>query len=291
MNRMIGLLLLLTTLLTHGSTVKAQLVKCRICDVKTGEGIAFSSIATRDAKKGCCSDIDGYFFANLNDTVRVSSLGYLPKNTVVVNTPSIDNTRIVFLEQTTIHIQELKVFGRNKEKRNYISLTSYKNKDEKGTCCSRPGYQVAVQMENNLNSEGLIEKLIFKLKLDGAKKHTCNLRLRIYDVKNTSQKLPGNDLLFENVIVKPQNGWVTVDVSKYNVPFLKGGVFVGLEWMESNTMATSNEHLNPGLCYFFGNGGAKTLTNFRENGWRSDNFIDQVGPGCMILKMEVSVKR
>lgn len=291
MKRILGILLLFITLATNSSLVKGQLVKCRICNVKTGEGIAFSSIATRDAKKGCSSDIDGFFFANLNDTVKISSLGYLPKNAVVSKVPSIGNIRILNLEETSLQLQEFKVIGRNNEKRDYISLTSYKDKDKKGIVYNRPGSRFAIQMDNNLNREGLIEKLTFKFKINRDRKKIVNLRLRVYNIKNASQKIPGDDLLLENIIITPKNGWNTIDVSKYNISFLKGGVFIGLDLLESNTINIYDEHLNPGICYYSGKGCSPILENYRESGWKSDQTIKLFGPGCMILKMEISVNR
>ena len=290
MNKLLCSSLLFTILVACSSASKAQLVKCRVCDAKTGKGIPFSSIATRDASKGCCSDIDGFFFADRKDTVKISSIGYLTKHTAISSIAPND-PRIIYLEETSIQVQELNIYGRKREKRSYITLTSYKNKDSKGTSYNQPGVRYAVLMDNGISKEGLIEKVTFKSEMERDKKQAANLRLRIYNVRTTSQKRPEDDLLFENVIVKPKNGWVTIDVSKYNVPFPRNGVFVGVDWLESNVMTTSNERINPGICYYFGKGGATTLMSFRETGWRPDGFIGHIGPGSIILKMKVSFNR
>jgi hypothetical protein len=59
-------------------------------------------------------------------------------------------------------------------------------------------------------------------------------RVRVYDVDLKTGN-PGNDLIHESIIIhgKHKGGWLTVDLSKYNLIAPSNGYFIAMEWINS----------------------------------------------------------
>ncbi|WP_320054488.1 hypothetical protein [uncultured Acetobacteroides sp.] len=273
------------------SAVNAQPVKCRACDCKTVKGVPYASIASKDGRRGCSADSAGFFFASLTDTVRITSIGYKSKNTAISTiSPNANGLRVVCLDEELAQTDEVVINGRKSGKRDLIKLASYSKKREKGVLHGQPGCQLAVRMVNTQNRAGLIEEISFKFEMEN-KKQLANLRLRVYNVNMRDKNLPGNDLLLDNVILTPKNGWVSVNVSKYSIPFPKNGAYIGLEWIESNIISPIGQRVEPGICYAFDKSCASSVECFRQHGWKPDFFAEDIGQGCMMLKMKVSFNR
>ena len=292
MNYLLRTLIFLHLLNFWVSGVEAQVVKCRICNSKTGAGVAYASIITQNANRGCSADSLGYFFASLTDSIRVTAIGYAPlKITIASLTPDANELRVGYLSELSLCMNELTITGRKTGKYDTFKIKSYSKSDEKGTRYNAAGIQFAVKMENKLSKAGFVDWVSFKFSRDGGQTPEATLRLRIYRVNSQNINLPGEDVLLENVVVKPRNGWVTIDLRRYNIPFPTSGIFVGLEWLESNVVTPKGGRVNPGVHYALNSSCAYSVECYRQNGWKPDTSFEQIGQACMMLKMKVSVKQ
>jgi hypothetical protein len=88
--------------------------------------------------------------------------------------------------------------------------------------------KIALLVPNPRDEEGLIKEVHFRLHHRGEGK--TRIRVRIYQ-RDSLTGLPGEDLLRENVFidVPTHQSVTTADLSRYAVPFLREGVYVGLE--------------------------------------------------------------
>lgn len=288
LNRVIPLFLLLLWL----TGAKAQPVKCRVCNSKTGVGVAYASIITKNGSRGCSADSLGFFYASLTDSVRVTAIGYAPQEMTISSlVRDVNGLRVAYLSEVSFGIDEFTIIGRKTGKHDSFDIMSYSRVSEKGVRYNRAGIQLAIKVENKLSRVGFVEWVSFKFHKGGGGTPEAILRLRIYRVNSQNTNLPGANLLLDNVVVKPQNGWVKIDLSRYNISFPTSGLFVGLEWLESNIVAPNGQRVAPGVCYAFDSSCATSIECYRQDGWKPDNFSKQFENGCMMLKMKVTVNR
>jgi hypothetical protein len=190
----------------------------------TSEGLPFVSIGIKNTSKGTTTDLEGNFIIDVNeaDTLIFSSIGY---KTLVLATIRLDNK--VFLEENVILLNEI-VINRSRN----LKTATKGNFKSKTVLFASGSNQYAKLIKNDLETEGIIEELIFHLD-PGIKKEThvnSAIKIRVY---SNSNGLPGDDLLRENIIVQLHKNThrVSVDVSEYKIPLPLDGAFIGFDFI------------------------------------------------------------
>lgn len=225
------------------------IVKGRICDSETGKPLEYTGIQLMKSNKGAITEKNGVFRLivnkkELSDSLLISTLGYervyLPVKNFSGNT-----NRTIFLVRRTINIEEVS-----------INLKDYKFKtigNKIGISIGSiyidtHGQQTALYIENKKKKQGEIVAVKYYLSRKG--NLIAPFRVRIFE-KDSITNAPGKDLLYEMLIIKPDNkrGWFTVDLSQYNLKLPEKGFFVGFQGIHPNDLNEGfkdvTKHSNP----------------------------------------------
>ncbi len=203
---------------------------------KSGEPIPFATIEIFGKGIGCAANYKGKFSLELpltclSDTVRCSSLAYASK---ILNIKSFSNDYsdiVIQLKPIAYTLKEIEVFepGTGKYK-----LGNYEDtKKSYGGHLSPQKAQIAVYMDSKRYKKAKILNASFYISRNSGKPETP-FRVRVYSVDERTGN-PGIDLILANIIAKGKRrgGWITVDLSKYNLDAPSSGYFVAMEWINS----------------------------------------------------------
>jgi hypothetical protein len=88
--------------------------------------------------------------------------------------------------------------------------------------------EVALFIPNGNRQEGYLREVGFFI--SRFSKYKTPFRIRIYEPDGD---MPGKDLLIESLVTHGSRGnrFCFMDVSKYNIPFGKKGIFISMEWL------------------------------------------------------------
>jgi CarboxypepD_reg-like domain len=225
------LLLLQNSLLYSQKTLKGT-----IMDSQTKQGIPYASIGVLGRSIGTIADENGNFVLRLNknsilenNRAIISSIGHESvsmqiskvKNSILLN-PERKELKDTIAKPSDF---EQKSIGRIAEKG--IGSLSFHNKHDKNID-DKLGREIGAIL--NLKGRGYLNRINFFINNNEFEK--VKFRLNIYNVKNNYP----NDLIISDEIfielTQNQKGWITVDVSKYNLRF-ENKVAVALQWIES----------------------------------------------------------
>jgi hypothetical protein len=202
----------------------------RVID-KSNQGIPYVNIYLQNRQVGMITDSMGYFSINqtlidnnINDTIVFSSLGY---KIIKESIKDIKEGNNIILSENSITIPELLVYPKKYKFRDYGFL---KSRTSLLSLSGNPGDCLFVHIQNkNDFKEGIVESVTFKLK-DVKTPDFYKVRLRLF-LKQ------GDDFIVNDVFEKPfviadfPEKSLTIDLKKFNIPFSKDGVYVGLEWI------------------------------------------------------------
>jgi len=202
-----------------------------ILDAESGQPVSFASVAWA-AGQGMMAGFDGKFqlpadfgYTHIvvscvgydTDTIEVKSayvqVNLIPK-AIVLNTVVISHGKI-----------NLERFGAEK-------------KYAESTFGAIEGFQVANYIPHpDISEKYHVRNLLYSVKggISGSsetKPKNSFFRVRIYGVGTDG--LPGKDMLEGNLVIIPDanNGWITVDISRYGLIMPTKGLFVAMEWIE-----------------------------------------------------------
>lgn len=206
-------------------------LKGKIIDQKTNQPIAFSVIEIRKIKTGTYSDSMGNFsinFKNADDSVEFSSIGYKLKRYKIEEFNELSDKNIK-LEPYLTTLPEVVVVPRVYKT---IKLGTTNKKPWRYSVANIFGSQFGISIKNNLKQVGFVKAVSFYIAKTGYPNTPFRIRIYSHDYLNNC---PGIDLLNENVIVSKTNGegWFTVDISKFNIPFERDGIYIMMEWIYS----------------------------------------------------------
>jgi hypothetical protein len=208
-----------------------MVLKGRIIDKGTNKPLAFSIVEIKALKTGTYTDSIGNFSINYkdtDDTVEFFSLGYQLKKYRIGD---LDNLldRTIQLESFYINLKEVVVVP-HKYKTIRLGITN--KKPWQFQIANIFGGQYGAYIKNTLKTQGYVKAVSFYIAKVGYS--NTPFRIRIYN-KNELNDCPDKDILTENVIVSNPKGegWFTVDLSKYGIPFPLDGMYVMMEWIYS----------------------------------------------------------
>jgi hypothetical protein len=210
-----------------------------VLDKQTNKPLSYSIVSEVHQKYGSYSDTTGVFtmlFQNINDSLRVSSIGYNTINTCIKD---LQKNATILLEPSPLHLGEVIVKPSGK-KLQEIEIGFFTKKTNLSSAMLYPINLKAVFIPfPKADGIFLIKSINFLyVTTDGG----SPLRVRVLKVKNDGE--PGEDLVSENLIInKVKNGKrlvANIDISKANIYMPKDGVFVAFEWIMDKSLAKTN---------------------------------------------------
>ena len=247
------------------SLLAQNIVKGQIVDDKN-IGISYANIYINSTNKFIQTDSTGKFLVNdnffsnstNNDSVIISSVGY---DTKMMSIETFKNyffaKKTLTLVERTIHLPEVLIKSQRVKLRDY---GYYKLKPSSLRLVSSPGNSLCVYIKNDDKTEGLIKNINFRVYSNNNKTKTFFFRLRFFtktkDGFEINDMLKGSDVLVKEFKKKD----ITIDVSKYNIPFTKDGIYVGFECITNpNEIHNINEKFETAI--------ACTSKNNEQNTW------------------------
>lgn len=189
----------------------------------------------------------------LNDTLKISSLGYETNQIVIKSLKSDFSNASITLLPIVYSLNEVEIFGIPAGK---YRIGNYENtKNGYGGFMSNQYSQIAVFMDSKKYHNSKIINASFFISKKGGKPETP-FRVRIYNVDPKSGN-PGTDLTYESIIIhgNRRGGWLTVDLSKYNLKAPSNGYFIAMEWINSGEQYFYQTYIN---CF------GKYVTNYGQ---------------------------
>ncbi len=211
--------------------LNGQSIHGRVVDSNTLEPLEYVSMGVLNTRLGTITNEKGEFSLAVNDlspdsTLRISMIGYKSQTYALGELPDEDMTIQLVIKPVQIAEVTVKPFGEAVE----IGTTSF---NRIGNWCgwggSRFGRGNEIGTEVDLgDSPAYIQSLHVHVHRQAY--DTSWYRLHIRTLENA---LPGEELLFENVIVSisEESGWVELDLREYNI-VLTGQVALTLEWLK-----------------------------------------------------------
>lgn len=200
------------------------------------KNISYVHIYFKNAKIGTVTDSVGYFSIdekllknNFKDTIIFSCIGYEKKEIPISTFINYNRHSNVIIKQNTIFLEEILI----KPRESTIYKFGYDNlKSSMLTIYGRPGKCLIVKIKNEENKKnGIIKSISFQVKNNNS---MINNRLRVRFFYQENEKFIFFDYFKEEQIIISDfsKKRITIDISKYNIPFPQEGVYVGLEWIE-----------------------------------------------------------
>lgn len=260
----------LVLILTYNSSI-SQTISGNIIDSVSKSQIPFVNMVLLKHNIGGYSNEKGYYQLDiqrkLNDTLKVSSLGYKTKFIPLSNFKD-KNIADIFLIESNINLKEVLISSKKIKYSKNIKL----GLEQKGNIgvSSLAGHQYCTLVKNPYRKNGKLKSVIIKLKKRKNSKYTASLRLHIYEY-DEKEKKPKNELLLENVIIKAKNKKYSliVDLQKYNILFPKKGLCIGVEWIVSKTGLKKFTKIGPMLRYTYIDKIIPSWTNYQNRGWKN----------------------
>ena len=194
-------------------------VSGRVVDAKTKEPIPFVSLSLIKRNVGSLTDERGQFELNDplspgDDSLWVATQDYEPYCKPI---------KVRSAENIVIELIRLVPAGNSVNTRR----SSQKPSEKFLPIFSQYAFLVP---NNKLKHFGKMRSVSFYLGLKGLPQEM--FRVRIYAV-NALDAVPGNDLLFDDITVKPQNGtgWYTLNLDNYSIRLPESGCYIAVEYM------------------------------------------------------------
>ncbi len=189
--------------------------------------LPYVSVSLPDKPAGVIADANGRFELDLIyssqsvDTLIFSSLGF-KRDTIIVQSKESEIT--VIMAPKTYKVPEVTIRPIIYEKK---KVGNTKDRQSGSLYLDTHGQQAALFIENTEKRKGIVESVEYYLSKKG--NIQAPLRVRIYDADSTGK--PGNDLIEDAVVVKPDivGGWFTVDISVLSVEIPENGMFISVE--------------------------------------------------------------
>ncbi len=219
-----------------------------IKDSQTNKIIPFSTVELMKKKIGVAANYQGKFSIQLsddcmNDTLIICSLGYQSTYKIVRTLKSNFSNVSILLDPVVYSLKEVEIIGIPAGK---YRLGNYEDtKKGYGGWMTEQKCQIAVFMDCKKYRNAKIVNASFFITRTHGKPETP-FRVRVYNVDPKSGN-PGDDLLHESLIVhgSHRGGWLTVDLSKYNLAAPSNGYFIAIEWIDSGEQYYYQTYINP----------------------------------------------
>jgi hypothetical protein len=204
-------------------------LKGKVVEAKNNKGIPFVSLALIKQNQGVLCNENGFFEMSvlenqINDSVEISSVGFVRQRLAIKELLQSTQT-IISLQEKVETIDPVVVCARDYKTETLGNDAFFPMGN---LYLDTHGQQTALFIENAKERSGEINNVSFYISKKGNAQ--APFRIHIYKLDSLIHK-PGGDLLNESFVVKPnvENGWCTVDVSKFHIRIPANGFFVAIE--------------------------------------------------------------
>jgi len=219
---------------TTDKTFDISKISGQVIDSKTKEPLPYVNIGILNRGTGTVTNTDGNFMLEINnnfinDTLRVSMIGYKPIDFLIKNIQSKQRPLSIKLIEQVSELNEVvitsKVFKKkkigNKTKSKFIST---------GFGYGQLGAEMGIKINVRKNPT-FIDAFNFNVSYNRLSAKSI-FRLNIYSIKKNK---PFENILTKNILIpiKPkQTGLITFDLKPYNI-ILKEDAIITLEWVDN----------------------------------------------------------
>ena len=220
--------LLLILILSYNSSFCQ---KCGIIvDIKTKNGIPYTTISSLNKQKGVLADEKGKYCFVLaitqNDSIVISALGYKIKTLSISEYLKLDT---IYLQEKNVVLSEVTV---NAQKRKSILIGNFHKNISivSNSKCMNSSAILATRIENIKDGEKLLTKLHYRFtpkKSEFVKK----FRLSCSIYSNGDNNLPEKSLLDRNVVIdiSPTDRYAEIQIDTMNVFFKQNTIWIGVQ--------------------------------------------------------------
>ncbi|KEO75205.1 carboxypeptidase-like regulatory domain-containing protein [Anditalea andensis] len=223
-------------------SVDDKILKGKIIDSKTKTPLSYVNIGFLNKERGTVSDENGKFELEINekdleDTLRISMIGYTPIKIIPNNFSKTWNQKIIELDEMIGALNEVivsskgyksKVLGNKTESKFISTAFSY---DQLG---AEMGIKVKIR-----KSPTYVDSLNFNVSYNRLSAKAI-FRVNFYAVENGQ---PGKNILKDNILIEinpKQTGLISVDLLPYDI-ILEEDTFVTLEWIKNEGINEKGE--------------------------------------------------
>jgi len=239
-------------LLAKGAkAVDKMLLKGIILDHNTNLPLPYVNIGILNKDKGTASNLKGEFQlplldSNVHDTLRISMIGYEPREIYLKNVFQTQKHLSIRLRQKTIELNEIGIIDKKlvtKVLGNKTESKFFGGKFASGDLGSELAIRIRIK-----NIPTYLENFSFNISYNTA--DTATFRVNIYDIRNG---LPYKNILTRDIIARVNNrtGRIDINLSDYNI-MVNDDFFIGLQWLEgrhSSEVVFSAGFVNKGTYY------------------------------------------
>ncbi|MDR0560828.1 MAG: carboxypeptidase-like regulatory domain-containing protein [Prevotellaceae bacterium] len=195
--------------------------------------VAYSSVYLSGKQTGIIADSAGrfrlpYSILDYNtDTLTVSSTGYKSKKIAITDLKKFleDRENTIMLENEIITLEELIINSSSNSSRDY---GFFNLKSANIFISGKPGAKICVFIEN----EDAIDKIIQNINIKTDRQNDKTKKLRLFFCSKSGTDFVVNSFGKDDIIISDfSKKNLTVDVSRYSIPFTKEGIYVGIEWI------------------------------------------------------------
>ena len=201
--------------------------------------LKYANVGVLNKYVGTVTNDKGIFKFNINnsminDTLRISSLGYESEDILIKNI--ISNSKIdIILNNYTEELEEI-ILSSNKGKLRVKGKKKSKSKNEVFFAIPKAknqnlGSEIGRKFSIGSKKPSLLKEFKFFIKHNNFQE--IKFRINLYTIKN---KLPFKNINKENIFIVVKNeskGWVKVDLTDYGIS-IQQNIIITVEWVESS---------------------------------------------------------
>jgi len=248
-----------------------------VVDNENDKPLPYVNIGLLNREIGTVTDTNGKFTLNLkeefvNDTIRISSIGYKPVEILAKNLMLIKQPLSIKLEEQIRELNEVVVTAKAFKKKTLGNKTESKFLST-GFSYDQLGAEMGVQINTRKNPT-FVDSFNFNISYNRLSAKSI-FRVNFYSVKNNK---PQDNILTNNILVPiepKQVGKITVNLKPYDI-VLNDDVIVTLEWVD-----TDGEN-NKGEAIFFSLGMFNSGTLFKKSSQAKFKKYSSMGVGFNI---------
>ncbi|MCG6191052.1 carboxypeptidase-like regulatory domain-containing protein [Maribellus maritimus] len=207
----------------------------KILDASTREPLPYVNIGILNKERGTITNEKGTFELQmkqdyLNDTLRISMVGYHPEELLISDIAKSDSVVLVYLKEKAETINEVVVYGKSFKKKTLGNKTTSKFIST-GFSYDQLGAEMGIKI-NVHKSPAYVDSFRFNVPYNRLSA-TSVFRLNFYDEKGGR---PGENILAKNIFIEiepKRTGVISVNLKPYDI-VLEDDVFVTLEWVKNN---------------------------------------------------------
>ena len=210
------------------------MLKGYIRDQTTNLPLPYVTVGILNKDKGTSSDLKGEFQLNLSDinihdTLRISIIGYEPKEIYLKDVFKIQKNLTIHLQEKVVELKEIGIVDKKlvtKILGNKTDSKFFGGKFASGDLGSELAIRIKIRRVPTY-----LENFSFHISYNTA--DTATFRVNIYETRNG---LPYKNILTRDILARINNrtGKVDVDLSEYNI-MVNDDFFIGLQWVEGRT--------------------------------------------------------